>query len=349
MDALPLLIPARYARHFGGRSALTQRLPGGGRVSASPRFRREEVREGSGGTRPRLRRNSRPPCAARGGNIGVPPPPGEERWRRFPPQRDGRIEAPPRPVRFSARDVLNSLPVPCPSGRRIMSRKHVWGLTPPWVQIPPVPPPLANALPDSLREWQGIRNWWVFVWRLSARASRFARRCGELAGARRRAGWARTRFARRRARGGRTRFARRRARGGTYALCASPGRSGRARWRSPPLAGQAPAGRRAVLATECNVEAGIVGGSVDGSGPRSGPAPVADRPAFGLPGHGGGAGVRQRRGRAAHGPRASALAVGQRSPPVTGCPAAPPPPGHRRATPQRTAPPGRRPGLCPRW
>src|SRR6202044_1629016 len=36
--------------------------------------------------------------------------------------------------------VLNSSPEPCPSGRRCNSRKVVWVLSPPWVQIPPVPP-----------------------------------------------------------------------------------------------------------------------------------------------------------------------------------------------------------------
>jgi hypothetical protein len=36
--------------------------------------------------------------------------------------------------------VLRSSSEPCPSGRRCNSRKVVWVLSPPWVQIPPVPP-----------------------------------------------------------------------------------------------------------------------------------------------------------------------------------------------------------------
>ena len=43
-------------------------------------------------------------------------------------------------VRPARSPVLNSLAEPCPSGRRCNSRKVVWVLSPPWVQIPPVPP-----------------------------------------------------------------------------------------------------------------------------------------------------------------------------------------------------------------
>ena len=91
---------------------------------------------------------------------GCAGPSARDGVRRPPDRRFGAVRAPDRgfgtdsggcsccavatasarPANTAPIPVLRSSSEPCPSGRRCNSRKVVWVLSPPWVQIPPVPP-----------------------------------------------------------------------------------------------------------------------------------------------------------------------------------------------------------------